>query len=197
MPKYRGRRLPFLGFALPDPISAIPRVSGPILMFCAPRLIFGGTEGVRSRFLVLRSQIDFQRYRGHRFSFSCFALADLFSELSRTSGLVLIFCVPTLIFGGTERVGSRFHVLRSGLMFGGTMGVGFRFHVFRSRTHFRRNRGRRIMLSYFAPSGSLSAVPRASGPIVMFCAHELVIGGNDGVGSHYNILRARTRFRWY
>jgi hypothetical protein len=65
-----------------------------------------------------------------------------------------MFYTPTLIFGDIEHVGSRFHVLRYGLMFGGTMGVGFRFHLFRSRTNFRRNRGRRITLFCFAPSGS-------------------------------------------
>jgi hypothetical protein len=79
-----------------------------------------------------------------------------------------MFCVPGLIFGGTEGVGSRcFALLDSfseepsasglvftfcdpGLIFGGAEGVGSRFQVLRARTHFRRYRGRRVPFSSFA-----------------------------------------------
>jgi hypothetical protein len=47
---------------LQDAFSAVPRVSGLIFIFCAPGLIFGGTEGVGSGFQVLRSRTNF-RYR--------------------------------------------------------------------------------------------------------------------------------------
>jgi hypothetical protein len=57
---------------------------GPVFMFCAPRLVFDGTEGIGSRFHVLRSR-----------------------------GLDFMFCDPGLVFGGTKGVRSRFHVLRS------------------------------------------------------------------------------------
>jgi hypothetical protein len=81
----RVRRVPCSYFVRPDSFSAAPRVSGPVFMFYAHKLIFGGTEatgpvfmfcafglifggnvGVRSRFHVLRSGTRFQRYRGRR-----------------------------------------------------------------------------------------------------------------------------------
>jgi hypothetical protein len=142
---YRGRRVPFSCFALPDSFSKVPRASGPFFMFCAPGLVFGGTEGVRFLFLVFLAWTHFWRYRGRQIPFSCFARPDPFSAVPRASGLFLMFCAPGLIFGGTEGVGSRFQVLQS-------------------RTHFRRYRGRRVPFSCFALQDSFSTVPRASGP---------------------------------
>jgi hypothetical protein len=143
-------------------------------MFCAHGLVFSGTEGVRSHFLVLRARTHFRRYRGRRVSFSCFAR-------------------PRVIFGGTEGVGSRFHVLRArtnfrryrgreapfscfarphsfslvprasgtvfmfcvpGHVFGGTEGVGSCFHFLHAPTSFRRYRGGWVPLSYFVPPDS-------------------------------------------
>jgi hypothetical protein len=98
---------------LPNTFSAVRRASDPVLRFCASVLVFGGSEGVGSRFHVMRPRTHFRRYRGRRFSFSCFAPPDSFSAVPRSSGPVFMFCVPALIFGGTEGVGSRFHVLRS------------------------------------------------------------------------------------
>jgi hypothetical protein len=174
--RYRGRRDPFPCFARPDSVSAVPRASGPVFMYCAPRLVFGGTEGVRSYFHVLRSRTRFRRCRGRRVPFSCFALPDSFSAVRSASGPVFMFCAPGLIFDGAECVESRFHVLRS-------------------RTHFRRCRVRRVPFSCFARPDSFSAIPRASGPVFMFCAPGLIFGGNEGVGSHFHILPSRTRFR--
>jgi hypothetical protein len=153
----------FSCFARPKSFSAVIRDSGPVFMFCSAEHVFGGTKGVRSRFHVLRSRTHFRRYRGRRFPFSCFARQDSFSEVPKASGPVFIFFVPGLIFGGTEGVGSRFHVLRPDSfsavpralrpvfmfcapehVFGGTEGIGSRFHVLRSRTRFRRYRGRRV-----------------------------------------------------
>jgi hypothetical protein len=139
----RVRRVPFSCFALSNSFSAIPRASGPDFMFCALRRVLGGAECVGSRFNVLRSWNHFRRYRGRRVPFSYFARPDLFSAVPRlrrvpfscvarpnsfstvprASGLDFKFCVPRLIFDGTEGVGSRFHVLRS-------------------RTNFRRYIGR-------------------------------------------------------
>jgi hypothetical protein len=146
-PPYRGRRVPFSCFELPDSFSAVPGASGPVFMLCASIIVFGGAECVVSRFHVLRSRTNFRRNRGRpvRFScfarsdsfsvvprasgpFSCFVLLDTFSAVSGASGLVFLFCAPGLVFGGTEGVGSRFHVLRS-------------------RTRFRRYRGRRVPFS--------------------------------------------------
>jgi hypothetical protein len=145
-------------------------------MCCAPELIFGGTEGVGSRFHVLCSRTHFQRYRGRRVPFSCFPCPDSFSTVPRESGFIFMFCAPELVSHGTEGVGSRFQVLRD-------------------RTHFRRYRGRPLPFSSFALPNSFSAVPRASAPVFMFCAPGLVFDGIEGVGSYFQVSRARTHFR--
>jgi hypothetical protein len=174
--RYRGRRNSFLCFALPDSFSAVPRAFDPVFMFCAPGLVFGGTEGVGSRFHVLRARTRFRRYRGRRVPFSCFARPDSFSTVPRASGPVFMFPAHILVFGGTEGVGSSFHVMRS-------------------RTRFRRYRGRRVPFSCFALPDSFSTVSMTSGPVFMFCAPGLVFDGTEGVGSRFNVLRARTHFR--
>jgi hypothetical protein len=171
--RYRGRRVPFSKFARLDSFSAVPRasghafmfsavpiVSGPVFMFCALGLVFGGTEGVRYRFHVLRAQTRFRRYRGCRVPFSCFARSNTFSAVSRESGPVFKFCAPVLVFSSIEVVGSRFHILRSrnrfrryrgrrvpfscfafpDSFFDGTEGFTSRLHVLRKRTRFRRYR---------------------------------------------------------
>jgi hypothetical protein len=76
--QYRGRRILFSKFALPDSISTVSRASGPVLMFCTLGLFFGSTEGVGSRFHVLRARTRFRRYQGRPVPFSCFALLDVF-----------------------------------------------------------------------------------------------------------------------
>jgi hypothetical protein len=138
---YKGRRVPLSYFALPGSLSAGPRASGPVFIFCAPAPIFGGTEGVGSRFHVLRSQTHFRRYRGRRDPFSCFAFPDPFSTVTTTSGPVFMFSAQRLIFGGIDGVGICFHVFMfrvPGPVFGCTDGVESSFHVLRSRTYFRR-----------------------------------------------------------
>jgi hypothetical protein len=186
-------------------------------MFCAPGLVFGGTEGVGSRLHFLRAQTHFRLYRGRQVPFSSFAILDSFSAVPRASGPVFMFCAPGLFLGGTEGVGYRFHVLRSrtgfrryrgrrvpflmlcapGLVFSGIEGVRSRFHGVRARNHFRRYRGRGVPFSCFALPDSCSAIARASGPVFMFCGPGLVFGGTVGVGSRLQVLRSRTRFRWY
>jgi hypothetical protein len=125
--RYRGRRVPFLCFALLDSFSSVPRASSPLFMFFAPGLIFGGTVGDRSRFQVLRSwtrfgrtvgvgsnfnfwrtRTRFRRFLGCLVQFSCFALPDSFSVVPRAAGPVFIFWAPGLIFGGSEGVGCSF-----------------------------------------------------------------------------------------
>jgi hypothetical protein len=182
----RGRQVLFSCFALPDSFSAVSRASGPVLMFCAPELFFGCTEGVGSPFHVLRSRTRFLRYRRRRVPFSFFALPDSFSAVLRVSGPVLMFCAPGLIFGCNEGVGSRFNVLCSRC-----------FHVLRSRTRFRRCRVRRVPFSCFALPDSCSAVPRALGPIFKFCASGPILHGTEDVVSRFHVLRSRIRFRRY
>jgi hypothetical protein len=120
----------------------------------------------------LRSRTHFRRYRRRRVPFTCFALPNSFSAEPWASGSVFMLCAPELNFGGTEGVGSRFHVLHSrtrfpavprasgpdymfcapGLIFGGTEVVGSLFHVLHSLTHFQRYRGRRVPFSCFLRS---------------------------------------------
>jgi hypothetical protein len=229
----RGRRVPFSSFARPDSFSAVPRAWGLVFMFCMPRLIFGDTEGVGSRFLILCSRTHFGRCRMRRVPFSYFTRTYSFSAMPRASVSVFIFCPPRLVFGDAEGVRSRFHILPAqtrfrrcrgcwvpfscfvlpdsfsavpnasvpvfifflpGLVFGGTEGVGSHFHILRVRTRFWRSCGRRVPFSYFACMDSFSSVPRASGPVFMPYARELVFDGTEGVGFRFHVLRSQTRF---
>jgi hypothetical protein len=171
--RYRGRWIPFTYFAVPDSFSAVPRASGPVFMFCAPRLVSDV-----SRPHVLRARTHFRRFRGRRVSFSYYARTNSFPAVPRASGPVFKFCAPRLVFGGTARIGSRFHVLRA-------------------RTHFRRYRGHRLSFSYFARPDSFSAVPRASSPVLICRAPGLIFDGNDGVGIRFHVSRAWTSFPRY
>jgi hypothetical protein len=137
--------------------------------------MFGATEGVGSRFHVLRARTRFWRYRGRRVPFSCFARSDPFLALPRASGPVFMFCAPELLFGDTDGVASSFHVLRS-------------------RTRFRRFQGRRVPFSCFTRPDSFSAEPRASGPVFMFCAPGLIFGVTEGIECLFHVLRSRIRF---
>jgi hypothetical protein len=193
--RYRVRRVPFSCFVHPDSLSAVPRATGPGFMFCALRLVFGGTESVRfrfhvfalrlvfdgiegigSRFHVLRARTRFRRYQGPPSPFSCFSLPDMFLAVRRALGPVFMFCTPGVIFGETEGVGSYFHVMGS-------------------RTHFRRYRGCRVPFSCFALPNSFSAVPWASGLVFMFCTLGLIFDGTVGVGSRFLVLHSLTSFR--
>jgi hypothetical protein len=89
-----------------------------------------------------------------------------------------MFCMPVLIFDGTEGVGSHFHVLRS-------------------LSRFQRFRGRRVPASYFSQSYSFSAVPWPLASVFMCLAPGLVFSGTDGVGSRFHILHALTHFWLY
>jgi hypothetical protein len=135
--RYRGCRVPFSCFALSNLFLTVPRVSGPVFMFCTPRLVLGGTEGVGSCFHVLLSRTHFWRYRGRGVLFYCFSLPDLFSMLPRAPSLVFIFCALRLIFDGTKDV----------------------------KSHF----------AGFALADSFSTVLRASGLVFLFCAPRFVI----------------------
>jgi hypothetical protein len=90
--RYRVRRVPFSCFSLSYSFLTLPRASVRVFMFCAPGLIFDGTEGAGSRFPILRSRIRLGRYRARRVSFSCFALTNTFLAVPRASGPVFMFC---------------------------------------------------------------------------------------------------------
>jgi hypothetical protein len=176
--RYRWRRVAFSRFAPPDSFSAVPMASCCVFMFFPPGLVFGGAEGVGSRFHVLTSQTRFRWYRGRRVPFSYFPLLDMFLAVPRASVSFFTFCAPGLVFGGAEGVGSRFYVLRA-------------------LNHFRRYRSRQDPFSFFPRSYSFSAVPMDSGPVFMFCAPGLIFVGTDGVGSRFHVLRFGTHFRRY
>jgi hypothetical protein len=204
----------FSCFALSELFSAVPRASGLVFMFCATVLVFNGTKGAVSHLHVLRSWTRFGRYRGRRVEFSCFALSDSFSTVSRASGPVLMFFALRLIFNGTGGVGSRFLILRFrtcfrryhgrqvpfsyfallGTILGNTEGVGSSFHVLRSRTLFRRYLGRRVPFSCFALRDSFFTLPRTSDPFFMYYAPKLTFGGTKGILSSFYVLRSETRF---
>jgi hypothetical protein len=89
--RYGGRWVPFSCFACPNSFSTVPRVLGPVFMFCTPRVVSRGTEGVSFRFYILRVRTYFWRCGGRRVPFSCFALPDTFSAVLRVSGPVFMF----------------------------------------------------------------------------------------------------------
>jgi hypothetical protein len=165
---YRGRQVHFSCFVLPDSFSAVPMASGLVFMFCGPGLIFGCTKRAGSSFHVWHSLTHFGRYRGHKVQFSYFALRESFSAVPRALVPILIFRNPGPIFDGTEGVRSNAHVLRS-------------------RTRFPRYIRRRVQFSYFALLDSFWIVPRASGPVFIFCAPGLIFGGTEGAKSSFHI----------
>jgi hypothetical protein len=171
--------------------------SVPVFMFCTPEHVFGGAEGVGSRFHILRSRTRFRRFRGRRVPFSCFALPDSFSAVLRTSGHFFCFPLPDTFSAVWRTSGPVFMFCAPGFVFGGSEGVGSRFHVLRPRTHFRQYRGRRVPFSYFALPDSFSAISRVSGLVFMFCATGFIFGVSEGVGSCFHILGPRTCFRQY
>jgi hypothetical protein len=176
--RYRGRRVTISYFALPNSFSAISCASGPFFIFCAPGLIFGGTEGVGSCFQVLRSRSRFRRFQERRVQFSCFSLPNSFSVEPWALGPIFIFCTLVLIFIGTE-------------------GLETRIHVFCSQTSFRRNPRRRVELSCFPLPDEFSAIEGASSPVFMFCAPEHVFAGTESLVSCIHVFRSWTHFRRY
>jgi hypothetical protein len=67
-------------------------------MFCALRLVLGGTEVVGSSFYVLLCRIIFSGTEGVG---SSFVLPDPIWAIPRASGLVFMFCTSEPIFGST------------------------------------------------------------------------------------------------
>jgi hypothetical protein len=138
--------------------------SGPVFIFCASELVFGGTEGVRSCFHVLRSHTHFVPYRGRRVPFTCFAFPDCFSAVPRASNSFFIlfrfrtrfwryrgcrvsfscFALPDLVGSVQRASGPVFMFCAPGLAFDGTEGAWPCFHVLRSRNRLGPYQGRRV-----------------------------------------------------
>jgi hypothetical protein len=212
--RYRRRRVQFSCFASPISFSAVPRASGlvfmfcaiglifevprassPVFMFCPSGLVYESTESVGSHFHVLRSRTHFRWYRVRRVSFSSFAFGLIFGGTKGVRSRFSCFPLPDTSSAVPSASGPFFMFCATGHIFGGTEGVVSRLHVLRSPTHFRRYRGRRVPFSCFAFPDSFSAVPRASGPIFMSCAHVLVFIGIEGVRSRFLVLLSQTHFR--
>jgi hypothetical protein len=172
----RVRLVSFSCFAQPDSILTVPRTFYPVGMFFAPGHVFGGAEGVESRFHVLRSRTRFR---------------DPFS------GNIFMICATGLIFGGTKGVGSRFLVLRSQTSFSRYGGCRVPFSCFPRPNSFSTVSRASSPVFMFALQGTFSAIRRASAFDFMFYAPGLIFGGTEGVGTHFHILRARTNFRRY
>jgi hypothetical protein len=182
--RYRGRRVPFSCFSFPDSFYAVPRASAPVFMFCAPRLVFCKTQGVRSRFHVLCSRTRLRWCRVRRVLFSCFASPDSFSAVPKPSGPVFMCYAPRLIFGGAECVGSCFHVLALLDMFSAVpsaSGLVLMFCV--PKLIF----GGPVFL--FCAPGLVFGGTEGVSPVLMFCAPRHVFGGKEGVGSRFHVLR--------
>jgi hypothetical protein len=195
--RFRGCRLPFSCFALPNSFPVVPRASGHVFMFCVPVLAFGGTEGVGPRFHVLHPLNRFQRYRERLLLFSCFALSDVFLAVRRAYAPFFIFAFPDSFSAVPWASVPVFMFCSPELDFGGIYAVGSRFNFLCSRTLFRRCGGRHVPFSCFALPDSFSTVLRVSGPFFMFCVPVLFFGGTEGVGSRIHVLRAQTHFRGY
>jgi hypothetical protein len=174
----------------------VPRASGPVIKFCAPRLIFGVNEGVGSRFDLLRARTYYRRYRRRRHPFSCLTRPDSVSTVPRASSRFHVlhartrfrryrgrrvrfscFARPDSISTAPRASCPVFIFFAPGLVFDGTEGVGSRFQFCAPRHVFNGTEG----------VGSRYQVLRA----------RLIFGVNEGVESHFHVLRARTRFRRY
>jgi hypothetical protein len=92
---------------------------------------------------------------------------------------------PVFIFFASERV------------FGGTEGLGSCFHVLRSRTRFGLYRRRRVPFSCFTLPDLFGSVQRALGPDFVFCATGLAFDGTEGAGPHFHVLRSQNRLGPY
>jgi hypothetical protein len=194
---YRGRLVSFSCFVCPDSFSDVRTMSRSVFLFCVLRLVFGSSEGFGSRFNLLYRRTRFRRYRGRRVPFSCFMRPDAFSAVPSASGPVFMFCAPILVFDGTEGIGSRLHVLRSGTRFGRYRGRRVPFSCFALPDSFSTVPRAPGPVFMFSASVQFSAVPRASDPVVMFCAPGIIFGGIGGVRSRFLILRARNHFWRY
>jgi hypothetical protein len=100
-------------------------------MFGASELVFGCTDGVGSRFHVLRSRACFLRYLRRWILFSGYVLPDSFLMVPRASSPVFMFCDPKLVWAATEGAGTHFHVFAPVLIFDGTEGVWSSYYVLR------------------------------------------------------------------
>jgi hypothetical protein len=94
------------------------------------------------------------------------------------SAPVFMFCVP-------------------GLVFNGTVVVGYHFLVLRAQTSIRQFRGLRVPFSVIVHTYSFSTVPRASGPVFMFCVPGLFSAVSKASSSVFMSCAPRLIFDGY
>jgi muconolactone delta-isomerase len=176
--RYRGHRVPFSTFALPDTFPTVPWASGLVFVFCAPGLLLGGTEVVGAHFHVLHSLTCFWRYRGHQSSFSCFAL-------------------PDKILVVTKGVRSCFHVLRSLTRFWLCRGRRVPFSYFALPDSFWAVPRAPGLFFIFCALEQVFGGAEGVSLIFMFCVPGLFLGVIEGVGSHFHVLRSWTHYGRY
>jgi hypothetical protein len=99
---------------------------------------------------------------------------------------------------------------------GSTEGVRSGFHVLRSQTRFGQYRWRRVQFSSLALQDIFRYIPTASGPVFIFCAPRIILGGIEGIrsvlmfcapglifgdskvaGPNFHVLRSQNYFGWY
>jgi hypothetical protein len=151
-------------------------------MFCAPKLISDGTEGLGSHFHVLRSRTHFRRHEGRQVPFSCFALPNSFSTVPRRRLSFSYFALPDTFSAVLRASILIFLFCATGLIFGCTEGAGSCFNVLRYRTRFSWYRGHQAPFSWFVLPNSFLTEPSASGPVFMFYAPGLIFGGTEASG---------------
>jgi hypothetical protein len=105
-----------------------------------------------------------------------------------------MFCSPVLVLGSTRAPSPVFMFYATGLAFGGIKDVMSCIQDSRSQTYFWRKRERRFQFSCFTLQDSFWVVLRTSGPILTFCAIELIFDRTEGTGSSFHVLHSRTRF---
>jgi hypothetical protein len=86
-----------------------------------------------------------------------------------------MFCDPGPIWGGTEGIGSNFHVLRCWIRLG-------------------RYRARRVPFSCLVLPDSILTVPRELDPVFKSCAPGPSLGGTEGVEYNFHVLQSQTHF---
>jgi hypothetical protein len=172
-------------------------VSGPVFMFFALELAFDGTVGIWSHFHVLRARTHIRWYRGLQMPFSGFPLPNMFSAVPRASCPFTCFALPNSFSAVPWASGLVFMFCAPGLVFRHYCGRRVPFSSSARLTRFRRYRGRQISFSCFPLPKTFSVLPRASGPVSMFCPPGIVFVGAEGVGSRFYVLCSRTCFRQY
>jgi hypothetical protein len=144
-------------------------------MYCAPRHVFGGMDGVGFRFHV--------------------SLPESFSAFPRALGPVFMFYAPGLIFGGPEGVESHFHVLHSLTRFRRCEGRRSPFSCFAlPDSFFAVPRASGLVFMLCSP-GYVFGHSKGDGSRFQDLRSRTRFGDTEGVGSRFLVLCSRNRFR--